>query len=76
MKNFVRIVYPLTSVKNLPPKEYMKRCRAKQEVVFQELEMVLCSASILTRPHFDKPFFGQTRQSIRCGSSFFTDWER
>ena len=63
VKDFGRIAYPLTSVKNLPPKECMKRWGDEQEVAFKELKTVLCSAPILAKPHFDKPFILDTDAS-------------
>ena len=44
VKDFGRIAYLLTSVKNLPPKGCMKRRGNEQEVAFKELKMVVCSA--------------------------------
>ena len=41
----------------------MRRWGNEQEVAFKELKMVLCSAPILAKPHFDKPFILDTDAS-------------
>ena len=63
VKDSGRIAYPLTNVKNLPPKECMKRWGDEQAVAFKELKMILCPAPILAKPHFDRPFILDTDAS-------------
>ena len=63
IKGFGKIAYPLASLRNLPPKECMKRWGVSQENAFREIKLALCTAPILAKPRFDKPFVLDTDAS-------------